>query len=203
MSTQIKTKVHANAKNVQKSGKIITITGSMFSGKTTEMLKLSKQISDETKTKSKILKWLNDIRENEDNTHLSIHNNSEKVKCFRINNILDPNDLSVILGIGVLCIDDGQFFEGIVKFSNVCASEPNNITVIIAALDTDFRRKQFPEIADLMAHSDEVIKLKAICHDCGLKEAIYTHKIGGSEEIIEIGGKEKYVPLCRNCFSKK
>jgi thymidine kinase len=98
-------------------------------------------------------------------------------------------------------IDEGQFFPDIVDFCEEMANLGK--TVIVAALDGNFERKPFGKILDLIPKSEEVMKLTAVCIQCGTK-ASFSSKISGSREVeIDIGGSDKYIATCRACYHEK
>lgn len=98
----------------------------------------------------------------------------------------------------MVAIDEGQFFPDIVEVSERLANE--GVVVIIAALDGTFQRKPFNKILSLVPLAEQVIKLSAVCIDCG-KEAAFTRRTVESQEVELIGGEESYKPVCRKCFN--
>lgn len=97
----------------------------------------------------------------------------------------------------VIGIDEGQFFPDLLP---ICEQFANmGKIVIVAGLDSDFQKKPFGKILDLVSLCDEIVKLSAICA-CG-KEAIFTKRTSEDKEIVVIGGKEKYTPVCRRCYT--
>jgi thymidine kinase len=97
----------------------------------------------------------------------------------------------------VVAIDEGQFFPDIVDVSERLANE--GVVVVIAALDGTFQRKPFGHILSLVPMAEQVIKLSAVCIECG-REAAFTRRTVDSQEVELIGGEESYKPVCRNCF---
>lgn len=97
----------------------------------------------------------------------------------------------------VVAIDEGQFFPDIVEISQKLAN--NGVVVVIAALDGTFQRKPFGNILSLVPLAEQVIKLSAVCIECG-NEAAFTRRTVESQEIELIGGQESYKPVCRACF---
>uniref|UniRef100_A0A914QRC2 Thymidine kinase, cytosolic n=1 Tax=Panagrolaimus davidi TaxID=227884 RepID=A0A914QRC2_9BILA len=95
-------------------------------------------------------------------------------------------------------IDEGQFFQDIVPFADSLADSGK--LVYVAALDSNFQKEPFPNIAYLLAKAEEAHKLNAICICCG-KTAAFSYRDSESTEIEIIGGLELYKPLCRNCFN--
>lgn len=97
----------------------------------------------------------------------------------------------------VVAIDEGQFFPDVVEISEKLANE--GVVVVIAALDGTFQRKPFGEILSLVPLAEQVVKLSAVCIECG-NEAAFTRRTVDSQEVELIGGEEIYKPVCRNCF---
>jgi thymidine kinase len=101
----------------------------------------------------------------------------------------------------VIGIDEGQFFPEIVGFVNQLVDNDGKI-VIVAALDSTFEGKPFGTIHELLANSEQFIKLTAICQDCG-SDASFTVKKNSSNNIIEVGAADLYLPVCRKCRKKR
>jgi len=114
---------------------------------------------------------------------------------------LDIND-TFYNDLQVIAIDEGQFFHYIVNFAEVMANRGK--IVIIAALDGNFMRKDFNCIcASLVPIAEKVKKLSAICDECKVNKASFSKKIDKeNKEIEDIGGKDKYIATCRNCYFK-
>ena len=98
----------------------------------------------------------------------------------------------------VIGIDEAQFFdkglvEVVVKLANL------GIRVIVAGLDMDFKGEPFGPIPELMAIADHVDKVHAICVKCG-NIAQFSHRLSNMEQVVLLGEKNVYEPLCRSCF---
>lgn len=102
---------------------------------------------------------------------------------------------------GLLIIDEGQFFPGLEEFVSEVRSQYPIVNIVIAGLDMDFLGRPFGDIPKLIATADINTHLKARCA-CGSSEALYSHRIVQSREVILIGGAEAYVPMCKKCFTK-
>jgi thymidine kinase len=106
----------------------------------------------------------------------------------------------------VVAVDEAQFFPDL-KDTVLAWVEKDKKIVIVAGLNGDFRRNQFGQILDLIPYSDNVIKLASFCMSCKqekntVKQAHFTKRIiQGNQEIL-IGGKDAYIPVCRECFLK-
>ena len=98
----------------------------------------------------------------------------------------------------VVAIDEAQFFSD--DLAGVCNELANRgLRVIVAGLDLDFTGKPFGSMPDLLALAEEVTKLHAVCVETG-RQAHFSHKIAGSDETVELGEKDKYIPLARHAF---
>ena len=175
-------------------GWIEVICGSMFSGKTEELLRRVKR-AKLAKQKIKIFKPKQDIRYSKKKV-TSHDNNSIKSKPI--------NSPSKILEIAekfdVIGIDEAQFFdESIVEVCNKLADSGKR--VIVAGLDMDYMGKPFGPMPHLLAIAEYVTKVHAICTRSG-KMASYTHRIAKSDELILLGDTRKYEALSRKEFIK-
>lgn len=98
----------------------------------------------------------------------------------------------------VVAIDEGQFFCDIVEYCQKWADRGK--IVVVAALDATYERKPFGSICELVSMAENVKKLTAVCLNCA-GEAMFTHKhCHNTGEINDIGGLDKYIPVCRSCF---
>ena len=100
----------------------------------------------------------------------------------------------------MVAIDEGQFFgEDLVSVCNKLAED--GIRVIIAGLDMDFSGKPFGVIPKILAIADDIIKVHAVCSDCR-NRASFSFRKSEKQSLVELGGKDEYKALCRNCFTK-
>lgn len=175
------------------NGSIHLIVGPMFSGKTTELFRLSNRYSLAGK-KVCIVKYARDTRY--DNVMVCTHDlrKMDAISAVKVNDAW--NDLCKHDVIG---IDEGQFFDDVVECAERLADMGK--TVIIAALDGDFRRKPFPNIATLFPLAEKVDKVNAVCK-CG-DDASFTLRTVKCSQREVIGGKEMYEAVCRNCYHEQ
>lgn len=175
-------------------GRIEVICGSMFSGKTEELIRRLKRASF-AKQRVEIFKPAIDTR----------YSNDEVISHDRNSIQSTPIDSSASIllfssEIDVVGIDEAQFFdEGLVNVCNELANR--GIRVIIAGLDMDFKGIPFGPMPALCAIADEVTKVHAICVRCG-DLAYISHRIIASDKRVLLGEKEEYEPLCRCCYQK-
>ncbi len=175
-------------------GWIEVVAGSMFSGKTEELIRRLKR--------AKIAKLNVQIFKPQIDTRYS----DQKIVSHDTNEISSTPvaDSSKILELvtneDVVGIDEVQFFdEGIVEICNYLAN--NGIRVIVAGLDMDFKGKPFGPMPDLLAVAEYITKVHAICMRCG-HLANHSYRLSESDGLVELGEKDKYEPLCRSCFNK-
>lgn len=178
-----------------KSAWIEVICGSMFSGKTEELIRRLKR-AQIARMKVEIFKPAIDVRYDE--TQVVSHDMNS------ISSTPVDNSSSIPLltdGVEVVGIDEAQFFdEGIV---DVCQRLANQgIRVIVAGLDMDFRGKPFGPMPALMASAEYITKVHAICMECG-GIAQYSYRKASGEKLVMLGEKDTYEPLCRDCFNKR
>ena len=175
-------------------GWIEVICGSMFSGKTEELLRRVRR-AKLAKQKIKIFKPKQDVRYSKKKV-TSHDNNSIKSKPIDSpSKILDVAEKFDVIGI-----DEAQFFdETIVEVCNKLADSGKR--VIVAGLDMDYMGKPFGPMPNLLAVAEYVTKVHAICTRSG-KMASYTHRIAKSDELILLGDTRKYEALSRKEFIK-
>jgi thymidine kinase len=177
-------------------GYLHLILGPMFSGKTTEIVRLYNNYS-------KINKKILVINYKEDNRyHDTLLSTHDKVMIPSVNLVkLGELDECQVDTYDVILINEGQFFEDLV--TNVLHYvEKMNKRVYICGLDGDFRRKKFGSILDLIPYCDEIAKLKAFCAICkNGKNGLFSKRIIQDENQIVIGN-DIYIPVCRGCYVK-
>lgn len=175
-------------------GRIEVICGSMFSGKTEELIRRLKRATF-AKQRVEIFKPAIDTRYSEQAV-VSHDNNS-------IQSTPVDSSASILLfssGIDVVGIDEAQFFDdGLINVCNELANR--GIRVIIAGLDMDFKGIPFGPIPALCAIADEVTKVHAICVKCG-NLAYVSHRTVANEKRVLLGEKQEYEPLCRCCYQQ-
>ena len=180
----------------QKSkGSIEIICGSMFSGKTEELLRRLKR-AEFAKQKIAVFKPLIDTRYDARKI-VSHDSNAIKSKPVKLAiEILDQID-----NAEVIAIDEAQFFDKeLIRISNLLANQGKR--VIIAGLDMDFKGKPFGIMPDLLAIAEHITKVHAICIECGTA-ANHSYRLTKNQQLIELGDKLEYKALCRDCFFEK
>ena len=182
----------------QEEGKIELILGPMFSGKSTRLIEIIRKSVYQAK-KSIMVKFYADKRYSEKSevvTHDLIKYDS--IDCKQLRESFDT-----LKNYDVIGIDEGQFFPDLVEVCEELALLKK--TVIVAAVNGDFRMEPFPVIARLISKCDKIKLLKAYCFHCH-KDAKFSLRIVQSNETVLIGAGEAYKPACREChvfFSKE
>ncbi|MCQ2129802.1 MAG: thymidine kinase [Bacteroidales bacterium] len=174
-------------------GCIEVICGSMFSGKTEELIRRLKR-AQFANQKIAIFKPTIDTRYSDKEVV------SHDLHSVTSTPIREPEEmLNLEPDVKVVGIDEAQFFgDSIVK---VCQTLANRgLRVIIAGLDTDFKGKPFGPMPALMAIAEDVQKVHAICVRCG-NLANHSHRLTASKKLVVLGEKDSYEPLCRQCYN--
>ncbi len=180
--------------NTQRKGWIEVVAGSMFSGKTEELIRRLKRAKI-SKQKVEIFKPQIDTRYSEDEV---VSHDSNAIRSTPVSSPM--NILLLVNDIDVVGIDEAQFFDmGLVEVCKKLAD--SGIRVIVAGLDMDFQGNPFGPIPALMATAEYVTKVHAICMRCG-NLAHFSHRLSDTDKLVLLGEKNEYEPLCRNCYNK-
>lgn len=175
-------------------GRIEVVCGSMFSGKTEELIRRMKRAKF-AKQKVEIFKPSIDTRYSDEDV-VSHDQNSVHSTPIESSGSL----LLLASDIDVVGIDEAQFFDnGLVEVCNELANR--GVRVIVAGLDMDFKGIPFGPIPALCAIADEVTKVHAICVRCGAL-AYVSHRLISNDRRVLLGEKDEYEPLCRECYQK-
>lgn len=179
----------------QRDGTIEVICGSMFSGKTEELIRRIKraQIANQN---VEIFKPELDKRYDEHDVVSHNQNTISSVPVESSSQILLYASDNEVVGI-----DEAQFFDN--ELPNVCNQlADNGVRVVVAGLDMDFKGKPFGPMPALLSIADFVTKVHAICIQCGALAQFSFRKVKNDKQVM-LGETESYVPLCRNCFIEK
>lgn len=185
---------HAEKIEAHRSGWIEVIVGSMFSGKTEELIRRLKR-AQIARLKVEIFKPKIDIRYSEEDI---VSHNSTSIRSTPVDG--SANILMLASGNDVIGIDEAQFFDhNLVRVCNQLANQ--GVRVIVAGLDMDFKGNPFGPIPQLLATAEYVSKVHAICLRCG-GLAQFSHRVVANDKQVLLGEKNEYEPLCRNCYLK-
>lgn len=195
----------------ENGGQLDLVLGTMFSGKTTYILS---QIAKMAELNYSIL-YVNIEFDTRSETIFSTHNpffdtqkdfikkeaigkNVQMIKTKNLSN-LDIGDKDVII------IDESHFFDDLVEFVNKCLD--NDKYIIVAGLIADFKGNKFGKTLDLIPICSNIKRLHAYCAECAKEKkcciAIYSKRIVKCKKSIDIGGAEKYIPVCRTHFKQE
>ena len=179
----------------ERRGSIEVICGSMFSGKTEELIRRLKRVKI-ANLKVEIFKPSIDTRYDEIKI---ISHDTNVIPSTPIGN--SQEILLMAQDVDVIGIDEAQFFDD--ELPNVCDQLAHQgIRVIVAGLDMDFTGKPFGQMPFLMAKADYVTKLHAICVKCG-HIANYSYRKIPNEDQVMLGATDVYEPRCRICYNEK
>lgn len=176
----------------ERRGWIEVICGSMFSGKTEELIRRLKRVKI-ANLKVEIFKPAIDTRYDELNI---VSHDTNAIQSTPVAN--SQKILLMAQGADVIGIDEAQFFDD--ELPNVCDQLAyQGIRVIVAGLDMDFTGKPFGQMPYILAKADYVTKLHAICTQCGAI-ANYSYRKIPDEDQVMLGALDAYEPRCRKCY---
>lgn len=179
---------------MRRPGRIEVVCGSMFSGKTEELIRRMKRAVF-AHQKVEIFKPAIDTRYSDEDV---VSHDSNSIRSTPV-----ESSASILLlssDIDVVGIDEAQFLDdGQVDVCNQLANR--GVRVIIAGLDMDFKGVPFGPIPALCAIADDVTKVHAICVKCG-NLAYLSHRIVSGDKRVMLGEQTEYEPLCRECYQK-
>src|SRR5258705_3386236 len=179
----------------ERRGSIEVICGSMFSGKTEELIRRLKRVKI-ANLKVEIFKPAIDTRYDEVKI---VSHDATAIQSTPVDN--SQKILLMAGDVEVIGIDEAQFFDA--EIANVCDELAfRGIRVIVAGLDMDYLGNPFGQMPYIMAKADYVTKLHAICMKCG-NMANYSYRKISSDEQVVLGAKDAYEPRCRKCYNEK
>ena len=175
-------------------GRIEVVCGSMFSGKTEELIRRMRR-AQFARLRVEIFKPAIDVRYSEEDV---VSHDQKHIQSTPIDSsasiLLLANDIDVV------GIDEAQFFDmGLVDVCNELAYR--GVRVIVAGLDMDFRGVPFGPMPALCAIADDVTKVHAICVRCG-NLAYVSHRLVDNDRRVLLGETQEYEPLCRECYKE-
>jgi len=181
-------------RNSKKSGNIQLILGPMFSGKSSELIKLMRRYNIK-KLKTVVVKFSMDNRYSlTDNvvTHDQFH--YPAIKCNNLSELKHILEQHEVIGI-----DEGQFFPDLAQVCEELANMGKHI--VISALNANYKREAFESIRDIFPKCEKIINLQSICFYCN-EDAPFTLRTVQNDDEILIGGIESYKPVCRSCYNE-
>lgn len=178
----------------RQSGWIEVICGSMFSGKTEELIRRLKRARI-AKQSVEIFKPVIDNRFSDDEV---VSHDEKAIRSVPVSS--SANILHLVNTMDVVGIDEAQFFDdGLVEVCNTLANR--GIRVIVAGLDIDYLGRPFGPVPGLLATAEYITKVHAICLRCG-NLANHSHRITDGSRLVLLGETDHYEPLCRDCFNE-
>ena len=179
----------------RKQGWIEVICGSMFSGKTEELIRRLRR-AEFANQKILLFKPKLDIRYSEESIMSHQGSSLEAISIDSPNEIMNHWQDEFIVAI-----DETQFFDASIVI--ICSElAKKRVRVIVAGLDMDFQGKPFGPMPDLLCIAEYVTKVHAICVSCG-NLAQFSHRISDEKDQVLLGAIDSYTPLCRSCFNKR
>jgi thymidine kinase len=178
----------------RKQGWIEVICGSMFSGKTEELIRRLKR-AEFAQQKILLVKPSIDKRYHDDDV---VSHKGSAFKAIPVNN--SKEIVNLWKGERLIAIDEAQFFDAdIIDVVNDLAKQ--GVRIVVAGLDMDFQGKPFGPMAGLLCIAEYVTKVHAICLSCG-NLAQFSHRTVEQKTQVLVGETESYQPLCRACYNK-
>lgn len=178
----------------RRPGRIEVVCGSMFSGKTEELIRRMKR-AEFARQKVEIFKPAIDTRYSEEDV---VSHDQHSIPSTPIDS--SSSILLLSSDIDVVGIDEAQFLDD--RLPEVCNELANRgVRVIVAGLDMDFKGVPFGPMPALCAIADEVTKVHAICVRCG-NLAYVSHRLVDNDKRVLLGETNEYEPLCRECYQK-
>ena len=176
----------------KKPGLIELVCGSMFSGKTEELIRRLRR-AQFANQKIAIFKPAIDTRYS---AMELVSHDAHKLSSIPVSSA--EGILNIEADVQVVGVDEAQFFDD--KLVEVCQTLANRgVRVIVAGLDMDYKGEPFGPMPKLMAVAEDVLKVHAICVRCG-NLANHSHRLSKNEDLVLLGEKDIYEPLCRECY---
>lgn len=182
------------SENNNREGCIEVVCGSMFSGKTEELIRRLRR-AQFANLKIAIFKPALDNRYSDVEV---VSHDSHKISSLPIRDAAEMLDVDD--DVRVVGVDEAQFFgDNLVEVAQTLADR--GVRVIVAGLDTDFLGNPFGPMPRLMAVAEDVRKVHAICVRCG-NLANRSHRLSANRDLVMLGEKNTYEPLCRRCYNE-
>ena len=180
-------------------GYLQIIIGPMFSGKTSELIK----IYNEKKNIGEKVFAINYDQDTRYGIDMIVSHDKQSISSCNINKLHEINCYTEYKNCfkeaNWIFINEAQFFKDLKPWV-IDILEETNKYVILCGLDSDFKRHRFGELLDLIPHANQVTKLYGVCQLCK-SQSLYTRRITTEQE-QEVIGNTNYIPVCRNCYKK-
>jgi thymidine kinase len=186
--------MHTPPEHTGNVGWIEVIAGSMFSGKSEELIRRLRR-AEIARQRVQVFKPAIDTRYSADDV---VSHSDQRIRSERVSQAREILD-RVRADTQVVGIDEAQFFD--MDLVEVCERLANRgVRVVVAGLDQDFRGRPFEPIPQLLAIAEYITKTRAICVQCG-QPALRSQRLGASTERVMLGAGETYEPRCRGCYA--
>lgn len=170
---------------------VIVITGPMFSGKTTELIRRAREYKERHGLRVLVINHAKDVRttQNTVRTHDGVTYPAVHAHDLMLVNTRQYD---------VVAVDEGQFFNNLRTFVDIETRRWGK-RVLVAGLNSDYLRRPFGEMPLLMSLADHVVVKHSTCSACS-SPALFTQRLSENGDTIDVGGAEKYAARCRNCW---
>jgi len=174
-------------------GRIEVIIGPMYSGKSSELIRLIRRY----KTIGKNILTINHKSDNRYGNDIICTHDAERIACLSLDKLSDSHKEKIYPDLDIIIIEEAQFFSDLYEFV-VTSANRDNKTIIVAGLDGDYKQQLFGDILRLIPHAEKVVKLHALCKECGDgTPASFTKRITSDKEQTLVGGTQHYRAVCR------
>ena len=185
-------------------GYLKIILGSMFAGKTTELIKEYNR-HNACDVRCCFINHMYDDRYDSGTKKTKTHNQSEILNDYSVNKLGQIfNKESLLFGntdYDVYFINEGQFFNDLYEWVDWLVNMKNK-KVYVCGLDGDYKRKKFGSLLDIIPLCDDIVKIKALCNDCKKSDGLFTCRLSDETEQLLVG-TTNYCSLCRNCYNTR
>ena len=185
-------------------GYLKIILGSMFAGKTTELIKEYNR-HNACGIRCCFINHMYDDRYDSGTKKTKTHNHSEILNDYSVNKLGQIfNRESLLFGntdYDVYFINEGQFFSDLYEWVDWLVNMKNK-KVYVCGLDGDYKRKKFGSLLDIIPLCDDIVKIKALCNDCKKSDGLFTCRLSDETEQLLVG-TTNYCSLCRNCYNTR
>lgn len=185
----------------QMSGHLDIIYGPMYAGKSTELCGFYKRVKAVSKSSDEILVLNSSIDVRSSPNSVQTHN-MEAVPAMTVASLMPVLDDPKYKTARFILIDECQFFSDLKEFVNKALFQDKK-HVVVSGLIADYRSEKFGQLLELFPHANSITQKTAYCMLCNNYEpALYSKKISTNTSQVDVGGTDKYVAVCRTCYSK-
>ncbi|PIY93296.1 MAG: thymidine kinase [Candidatus Magasanikbacteria bacterium CG_4_10_14_0_8_um_filter_32_14] len=179
-----------------KKGRLDVISGPMFSGKSAELIR---RLTIQDIAQKKIVVFKHGLDDRFGRPQDISSRNGNYLSAISVTKVAEMNEHLDFDNLDLVGIDEIQFFDRD-ELVTLCKKlvDEKGISVIVCGLDSDYLQVPFETTAHLMALADSVYKTSAVCMQCRDTDAVYTHRVFGGDNRVEVGS-DNYEPRCRSC----